>query len=79
MSGREVQDFLDRFKLSDRAAEQVFGVSRATIKKYREEGAPKVFALACSAIAFDLPPYRRGAAVADQRNIVDWVAHRRHK
>lgn len=58
MTAAEVQEFLDRFKLSDRKAAEMFDISRRTVAKYREEGAPLLFAYACAAKAFGLPPYR---------------------
>lgn len=50
--------WLNRMKLSDSAAAESLGMSRNTIRGYREGTAqiPKHVALACAAISFGLPP-----------------------
>ena len=49
-------------RISDRAASRALGLSRRTVKAYREGAqVPVHIALACSALAFGLPPWRRAA------------------
>ena len=51
-----------RGRISDRAASRVLGLSRGTVKAYREGApVPRHIALACAALAFGLPPWRRAA------------------
>lgn len=48
--------------LSDRQAAESLGSSRSTVRGYREGAVkiPRHVALACAALAFGLPPWRRG-------------------
>lgn len=59
MSPEDVNAFLDQMGWSDSEAERRTGITRKSIAKYRREGAPLVFALACAALAAELPAWTR--------------------
>ncbi|WP_291766115.1 hypothetical protein [Maricaulis sp.] len=40
------------------AAARALGVARGTVDAWLQNGVPKLAALACAALAFDLPPWR---------------------
>jgi len=65
MTAEAFRAWLDRMggprrAMSDRAAAEALGMSRNTIKAYKDGTAevPKVVALACAALAFGLPPMK---------------------
>ena len=57
----EANDFcawLEHMGYSDSEAERKLGVTRKTIRGWREKGAPHYIALAASALAYGLPPWK---------------------
>lgn len=49
----------DGRRISDRAASDVLGIARGTVRAYREgRDMPKVVRMACAAAAFGLPAWR---------------------
>lgn len=60
MTAKEFNDWLEHMKLNDAAATRALGLgSRNTVVKYKLEGAPVYIALACAALAFGLPAWRK--------------------
>ena len=71
MTADDVQAFLKRMGWSDSEMERRTGVTRKTLAKYREEGAPLWFGLVCAALDAGLDPWR-----ADQSAAPDVAAYR---
>lgn len=59
MSGEDFAAWLDHMGLSDAAAARALELSRNSVAKYKIAGAPRHVALACAALAFGLPAWRR--------------------
>lgn len=62
MLGKDFAAWIEHMKLSDSEAARRLGISRTSLIKYREEGAPVYIGLACAALAFGLPPWRQVGA-----------------
>jgi len=58
MTGEEFQAWMDHMRLRKAAAARALGVSRNTIDAWLVSGPSRLGALACAALAFDLPPWR---------------------
>jgi len=57
MTAKDFAAWLDHMKLKKRPAAEALGISRNSVDRYLENGAPRTVALACAAIAFGLPPW----------------------
>ncbi|MBC38906.1 MAG: hypothetical protein CMH91_07570 [Oceanicaulis sp.] len=59
MTGKDFTAWLDHMGFKDaQAARALGGMSRNSIKKYKDEGAPYHIGLACAALAYGLPPWK---------------------
>lgn len=58
MTSEEVTAFLERMGWSDSRMERETGITRKTLSKYRQEGAPLWFGLVCAALDAGLGPWR---------------------
>lgn len=59
MTAEDFNAWLKHVGYSDRKAARALGISRSTVKNYRERGGPRYLGLTCSAIAFGLPEWRK--------------------
>jgi hypothetical protein len=60
MTADDFNAWLAHMKLNDAQATRALGLgSRNTLVKYKAEGAPGYIALACAALAYGLPAWRR--------------------
>ena len=59
MLAQDFEDWLTHMGFSGREAGRQLGLSKDTVLKYRKEGCPLYVALACAALAFNLPPWRQ--------------------
>ena len=60
MSAEDFNAWLEHMNFNDAAATRALGLgSRNTLVKYKAEGAPVYVALACAALAYGLPAWRR--------------------
>lgn len=57
MKGEDFLAWMESRGLNDSSAARTLGISRTTVIKYREEGAPPLVALACAAISAGLGPW----------------------
>ncbi len=57
MEAKEFQEWLKLMGFSERKAAQELGLSRATVSKYRDEGAPLYIGYACAAMIEGLEPW----------------------
>lgn len=46
---------------SDREASRRLGISRTSVAKYKDHGAPRYIGFACAALAFGLPQWQRAS------------------
>lgn len=56
------EDFIawqQHMRLNDVATARALGLARNTVAKYKQKGAPIHIALACAALAWPLPPWRK--------------------
>lgn len=61
MDAKDFNAWLDHMGFNDSEATKALGLgSRNTLAKYKLEGAPLYIALACGALAYGLPPWRKG-------------------
>lgn len=58
MTADDFNAWLDHMGWSMRKASIELGVSKNTIPRYREDGAPLHIALACAALTHGLPPWK---------------------
>ena len=58
MTGEEFQAWMDHMGLRKAAAARELGVARGTVDAWLQNGVPRLAALACAALAFDLPEWR---------------------
>jgi hypothetical protein len=58
MSAEEFSAWLKHVDFSERHAARILQISRTTIAKYRQEGAPAHIGFACSAIARGMPMWK---------------------
>lgn len=59
MSADDFNAWLDHMGISGLEAARRLGVSKNTVPRYKIEGAPLHIGLACAALAFGLPPWRK--------------------
>lgn len=59
MEAKDFVAWLEHMGLNDLAASKALGISRTSVQKYKTEAAPPVIGLACAALAFGLPPWRK--------------------
>lgn len=59
ISAQEFRDWMTRMGFSGREAARRLGTADNTVIKYRNKGAPLYIALACAALASDIPPWRK--------------------
>ncbi|PIE07539.1 MAG: hypothetical protein CSA74_06950 [Rhodobacterales bacterium] len=61
MTADDFNAWMDHMGFSGLEAARQLGIGKNTVPTYRREGAPKHIALACAALAFGLPPWRKVA------------------
>lgn len=61
MSGEDFSAWIEHMGYSGREAARQLGLANDSVVKYKREGAPLHVALACAALAFGLPPWKRVA------------------
>lgn len=61
MAAEDFGAWIDHMGWSDSEVARQLDLSRNSVAKYRKEGAPANIALACAALAFGLPGWRRVA------------------
>ena len=59
MSAIDFNAWLEHMGISGRKAAQQLGTANDTITKYKRDGAPLYIGLACGALAFGLPSWRK--------------------
>ncbi|WP_028035871.1 hypothetical protein [Chelativorans sp. J32] len=60
MEAKDFTAWLDHMQFSDAEAARRLGLgSRNTIAKYKVEGAPEYIGLACAALAYGLPAWKK--------------------
>lgn len=59
MTAEDFNAWLALRGISGREAARQLGVSNDTVTRYKRAGAPLYIALACAAISFGLPPWRK--------------------
>ncbi|MCC5781295.1 hypothetical protein H7H48_19700 [Nitratireductor sp. B36] len=60
MPAEEFCAWLKHVNFSERHAARTLQISRTTVAKYRQEGAPAHIGFACAAIALGMPIWQRG-------------------
>lgn len=61
MTGKDLKEWRERFKLSQQRAADLIGCSRRAISQWEsapDERVPKWLSMAVGAVSFGLPPYR---------------------
>lgn len=58
MTGEDFTEWMKREKHSVSSAARALGISRTTVMKYKEEGAPEYIGLACAALALGSGAWR---------------------
>lgn len=58
MTAEDFAAWIGHMKMSERKVAEALQLSRTTVAKYRQEGAPVHIGLACAALAFGLPEWR---------------------
>lgn len=59
MDAKDFAAWIDHMNISDAEAARRLDIARNSVAKYRREGAPGYIGLACAALAFGLPTWRR--------------------
>ncbi len=62
MSGHDLTKWVEHMGCTKKGAARMLGISRTSLDRYLQEGAPVTVGLACAALAFGLPVWRSVAS-----------------
>lgn len=61
MEAKDFTAWMEHMNFNDSTAARALGISRTSVIKYKADGAPLSIGLACAALAFGLPAWRKVA------------------